>query len=328
MRALITGGTGYIATHLARRLLAEGWQVRLTRRDGAATGAPGAEWTTVPDIGPDTDWTGAIDGVDVVFHLAALAHRLAASQAALEAEYERVNAQGTDRLARSLVAHGKPARLVFLSSIGAVCTTSVQPVSSSTPPHPDSAYGRSKLRAEQLLAAACEGSAVQWCALRAPLVYGPRAPGNMRRLLALADRGWPLPLGRAHARRSLIYVGNLVDALLACAREPAVASRVLLVADEQTTSVAELMRLVAELRGTRVRLLPVPVSLMRAAARLVDALRPGPADRNDRLGKSLELLFGSLVLDTTEMRKQARWRAPFTLREGMAATVRPGEQAE
>lgn len=328
MRALITGGTGYVARHLARRLVADGAAVRLTRRSATTVGSvplPGVEWVDVPDIGPDTEWQPALQGVDTVFHLAAVAHRLADSQAALEDEYERVNADGTRMLARSLVARGTPARLVFLSSIGAVCTTSEQVVDVHTVPRPDTGYGRSKLHAEQFLARECEGSAVEWCALRAPLVYGPGAPGNMRRLLSLAARGWPLPLARALARRSFIYIENLVDALVTCARHPAVVSRVLPVADEETVSVAELVTLVGQLRGKRARLLPLPLSWMTASARVIDAVRPGPADRNDRLAKSLQLLFGSLAIDTSELRHLTGWRPPHRLREGMAATVAAGE---
>jgi nucleoside-diphosphate-sugar epimerase len=324
MLALITGGTGYVAGHLARRLLADGITVRLTRRPSARPMEPAVdkvEWIDVADIGPDTDWRAAIDGVDLVFHLAGVAHRLSASQAALVDEYERVNARGTEQLARSLVARGGHARLVLLSSIGAVCTTSATVIGPTTVPNPDSAYGRSKLRAEQLLAQVCAGSNLQWCALRAPLVYGPDAPGNMRRLLKFA-RLRVLPLGRARARRSFVFVGNLVDALAICGSSPAVAGRVLMVADRETTSVAELLRLAADIRGESLMLLPVPLALMNGAARLADGLRPGATDRSDSLSKSLQLLFGALQLDASEFMTLTQWQPPFSQREGMAATLR------
>ena len=321
MRALITGGTGFVAQHLAAALHSAGHFVRATRRkSGAAEEGTRTEWIDVPDIGPQTDWSAALAGIDVVFHLAGVAHRIAASQAELAAEYERVNAQGTLQLARSAVARGGRMRIVLLSSIGAVCTTSNAVVTALTEPHPDSVYGASKLHAERLLEEACRGSVVEWCAIRAPLVYGRGAPGNLARLVRLVDRGLPLPLGRATARRSLVYVGNLVDALMAAATGPRASSQVMLVADGQAVSVAELLRMIGALRGRRVRLLPVPVSLLTGIARGVDALRGGADDRNDRLAKSVELLFGGLELDTRDTQALLQWQAPYSLRDGLAGT--------
>ena len=218
------------------------------------------------------------------------------------------------------VATGARVRIVLLSSIGAVCTTSASIVTSRTEPNPDSIYGASKLHAERLLAQTCEGTRVEWCALRAPLVYGPGAPGNLARLVALLDRGWPLPLGRATGRRSLLFVGNLVDALLAAAAVPAAAGRVLLVADDDAVTVAELLRLIGAIRGRPARLLPVPSSWLRFAARCADALRGGESDRNDRLTRSVQLLLGALELDTGETRELLNWRAPYSLQSGLAQT--------
>jgi nucleoside-diphosphate-sugar epimerase len=323
MQTLITGGTGFVARHLTLRLLAAGHAVRATYRGELPTHTDQRiDWVRIDDVGPDTDWTRALVNVDVVFHLAGLAHRIGASQRELADEYERVNAQGTQRLAASLVARGGRARLVLMSSIGAVCTTSVAPVSETTLPQPDSLYGKSKLHAEQLLELTCGGTAVEWCALRAPLVYGPRAPGNMARLIGVVARGVPLPLGCARAQRSLLFVDNLADALLAAALSPGVASQRLLVADDETVSVAGLVRLLGELSGRGARLVPVPGALMKVAAILLDALRGRSRDRNDALVKSVELLFGGLVLDTRASCERLAWRPPYRLREGLALTLR------
>ena len=87
MRALITGGTGFVAKHLAARLVSGGHSVRATRRGVVAPDSvEGVEWVEIPDIGPQTDWSEALAGIDVVFHLAGVAHRIAASQAQIAAE--------------------------------------------------------------------------------------------------------------------------------------------------------------------------------------------------------------------------------------------------
>jgi len=323
MLALVTGATGFVARHLVMLLTQRGFSVRATFRGTTSPpSTPSIQWVRIDDVGPDTDWHEALRDVEVVFHLAGLAHRIAAPQRQLASEYERINVLGTGRLARSAQNLARPVRIVFMSSIGAVCTTSDTVVTSTTEPHPDSIYGQSKLRAEQLLAELCRDTRLQWCAVRAPLVYGPSAPGNLARLAALAERGWPLPLGSANAPRSFAYVGNLSDALVAAALAPDAHSRCLLVADSETTSVAQLLRSIAKLRGHRSQLLPVPRGVLRFTARVIDVLRNTAADRNDSLARSVDLLFGSLVIDTQDTRRWLGWQPPFTMQEALDATFR------
>lgn len=321
-RVLVTGGAGFVARRLSIRLLADGYKVRATYRgklpDGVDTRI---DWVRIQDVGSDTDWSAALVDVDIVFHLAAIAHRLQASQASLADEYHRVNALGTRRLAESLVQRGGRARIVFLSSIGAVCSLRDETIRSDTPEHPDTHYGRSKLLGEKLLAEACKGTAVEWCAVRAPLVYGPGAPGNMQRLINATRRGWPLPLARARAKRSMIFVENLVDALVLCSRAPNAANATLLVADQESVSVAELLTLIAQLQGGKSRLFSLPKIALKTMARLLDAVSSSAADASGRYSNAVDLLFGGLTIDTSELRREFHWQAPYSLRDGMAITL-------
>ena len=146
--------------------------------------------------------------------------------------------------------------------------------------------------------------------VRPPLVYGPGNPGNIRRLIGLVDSGWPLPFGRVHNERSLLYVENLVDALLPCLFDPRAAGQTFHVADEEAVSTAELTRLIAELRGRRTLQWPVPSFLLRAAALLA-----GGRSTTDGL-------LGSLVVDTAKIGRELGWTPPFFLHEGLRETVR------
>ncbi len=193
-----------------------GFQVRATYRPGRSRTPRDtrSEWVAVGDIGPDTDWSGALAGVDLVIHLAALAHQFGSQAETRESEFRRVNTLGTARLAEAALRAGV-SRLVMVSSIAAVGPFRGAPLTEASPCTPDTPYGRSKLEAEQEIQRILASGPTDWCILRPPLVYGPGNPGNMARLLSLIDRRMPLPVGRIEARRSHLFVGNLVDVLVA-----------------------------------------------------------------------------------------------------------------
>lgn len=138
-RALVTGATGFVGSHLAERLAAEGWRLRaLVRRasDTALLERLGAEliWG---DLGDRDALTGAASGVDVVFHVAAV------TAARDEATYWRVNAEGTWNVVEACRrAEARPRRLVYLSSYAA-CGPAPggRARSAGDPPAPLTAYG-------------------------------------------------------------------------------------------------------------------------------------------------------------------------------------------
>jgi nucleoside-diphosphate-sugar epimerase len=145
--------------------------------------------------------------------------------------------------------------------------------------------------------------------VRPPLVYGPGVGGNFLRLLKLVRRGAPLPLGAVHNRRSMIYRGNLVSALIACAGDARAAGNTYLVSDGEDLSTRDLVSRLAKSLGTRARLWPVPPAALRLAGALT-----GKAAEVDRL-------IGSLAVDSSHIRTTLGWTPPHSVAEGLADTA-------
>lgn len=309
---LITGCSGFVGRLLAEACLAEGWAVRGSIRAHCSLASlpAGVAPVVVPDIGPGTDWTEALKRVDTVVHLAALVHRNRDEEAGpmVEADYFRANTSGTARLAKAAAEAGV-RRLVFLSTLLVNGENRAEACRESDLEVPCGPYAVSKYEAEKVLREISGRTGLQTVILRPPLVYGPGVEANFLRLVHLVGRGFPLPFEGVDNRRSLIYVGNLVDAITVCLMHPDAAAKTYLVADNETVSTPDLVRVLAGLLGVKIRLFSCPMLLLSAAARIVGG------------GKDLQRLTASLWADTSKIRQELGWRAKFSLREGMAATV-------
>jgi len=297
---LVTGGTGFVGRALVPLLAARGYAVRLALREASPLFQDAA---VVGSIGPETDWSGALDGIDAVVHLAARVHVMDDRSGNPLAAFRKVNTEGTLRLAEAARNAGA-ARFVFMSSIKAAGERSGDvPLSENMPARPETPYGQSKLEAEEGLMAMHGLHAV---ILRPPLVYGPGVKGNFRTLMNVVMRGIPLPLASVFNQRSLIFSGNLADAALAaleCADLPAGRYHV---CDGAPVSTPDLLKGVAAAAGRRVRLVPFPPALLRLAAKAAGAY---PA---------WERVCGNLVVDDRAFRQKAAWVPPFSMEEGLA----------
>jgi nucleoside-diphosphate-sugar epimerase len=312
-RILITGATGFVGAALRRVLAPRHRLVLAQRRAGGA--APDGEIRIVGDIGPQTDWSAALRDVEQVVHLAAHVHVAAAD--ADPAPFMRVNREGTRRLAAAAARAGI-GRFVFLSSVKVHGDSSGDGVfRESDTPHPADPYGRSKWEAEQALATLAGASAMEIVILRPPLVYGPGAKANFRALVKLCLLGVPLPFGAIDNRRSLIYSGNLADAIACVVAAPLPSDsrtgrgcRTYLVRDGTDLSTGDLVRRIAAGVNREARLPALPPDWLRGALRLIGK------------GAAADRLLASLAVDDARFRADYAWRPPYTVDEGLALTAR------
>lgn len=328
MRVLVTGANGFIGQALCRALIKSGHSIRCVVRAGtpnrnignshthgeavnlsAAETREALETISIGDIGPDTDWSEALTGIEAVVHLAARVHVLKERARNPMAEFRQVNVAGTERLARMAALAGV-RRLVYVSSIkvNGEHTHEVSFTEADTPA-PQDAYGLSKWEAEQALLKIAEETGLEVVIVRPPLVYGPGVGANFLRMMDWVNRGLPLPLGAIHNSRSLVYLGNLVDALITCVVHPHAAGKIFLIGDGEDVSTPELIRRLAEAMGRHPHLIPFPPTLLRIAGLLT--------------GKSAEIerLLGSLRVDSARIRRELEWTPTFSMAQGLRETA-------
>ena len=305
---LVTGAAGFVGRALCPALGAAGHQISVTVRRPETTVALGQVQTRpARDVGPETDWRDSLAGIEAVVHLAARAHVNKTSPDETDL-HRRINAKGAVRLAEQAAAAGV-RRLIFLSTVKVNGEASGEvPFRESDPPAPADAYGRSKWEAEQGLAEVAARTGILVVVLRPPLVYGPHVKGNFLTLLEVCRKAPPLPLASVANRRSLIYLGNLVDAILSCLTHPQPRGTYV-VRDGEDVSTPELIRRVATALGRPARLFPMPAPMVRLAGRLT-----GNSDAVSRL-------VDTLVVDDGRIRRDLGWAPPFTMREGLAHTA-------
>ncbi|MGA7259881.1 MAG: NAD-dependent epimerase/dehydratase family protein [Stellaceae bacterium] len=302
-RILVTGAAGFIGRTLCVSLAERGHTVLgLSRRP--AEPIRGVALRQIGDIGPTTDWSGHLDGIDIVVHLASRAHPSGGEGAdQSEAEAARVLAHSAAKV--------RVRRLIHMSSVRAMseATPPGAPLRESDPPRPSDPYGRGKLAIERALQTAARETGIEIVILRPPLVYGPGVKANFRALMRLVASGLPLPLAGIDNRRSLIFIDNLVDLVGRACLHPGAAGRVLLARDAADLSTPELIRILVAGLGRPARLFAVPQPALAALCRV------------PTVGPLLARLTLSLQVDDAETRAALDWRPQIPPEIGLAATA-------
>lgn len=309
MNFFVTGANGFVGKLLVRNLLENQHKVVGAVRNQVHVDTD-LKLFAVGDINAVTDWTGMLDAVDVVLHLAARVHIMNDSAIDPLSEFRKVNVDGTLNLARQAVKAGVK-RFVYVSSIGVngLYTFNGGRFNERDLPDPHDAYAISKWEAEQSLIRISQATGLEVVIVRPPLVYGKNAPGNFLKMISVVTRGVPLPFASVNNKRSLIYVENLVSALILCATHPAAPGNTYLVSDGEDLSTSDLLKRLAFAMHKQPRLFLFPICLLKLAANIF-----GKTDQ-------LERLLGSLQVDSSKIRHELGWIPPFSVSEGLQATV-------
>ena len=303
-RILVTGASGFVGRAVVADLANAGHAVRAAMRQPADVFARSVEVVAVSDLTRPVEWRALLRGMDTVVHLAGIAH---AGPGIAEEAYDRVNRLATAELAAAAKAIGI-RHLVFMSSVRAQSGPSSDAVLRETdPPKPADAYGRSKLAAEE----AVHSAGVPFTILRPVLIYGSGVKGNLARLIDLARKPWPLPLGLCRNRRSLLARENLIGAIHAALQFPAARNETYIVADPKPLTLAEIVGALRAGEDRSPGLLPVPPPLIALAAHAL-----GRSEEWQRLG-------GTMVADPGKL-LQAGWRPAVDTHAGLAELGRGG----
>jgi nucleoside-diphosphate-sugar epimerase len=313
MQAFVTGASGFIGTHLVRRLVAGGWRVLALDLATPLSPAPGIEVVRgdVRDPGP---WKKALAGTDVLFHLAAV---LGASRLSGESFLE-INAGGTETVlgAAREAGIGKTICVSSAGVIGAVKPGAI--ADEDTPPNPRNAYDRSKLEAERVaLEFARRGTEV--VVVRPGWVYGPGDRRTFKVIKAVNDRRFAL-VAPDRGRQTPVFIDDLVDGLLQAAERGRRGEIYHLTGDEVLT-VRRMAAILAEACGVSAPRLRIPVLPARVAAWALEKAY-APFGKEAPLNRSrLAFFLDPKALSNAKARRELGFRPEVDFRTGTARAV-------
>jgi nucleoside-diphosphate-sugar epimerase len=317
---LITGGTGFIGSHLVEAACARGEKLRcLIRRDSFKRhpfALPAEAEIAFGDLVSGEGLREALEGAGAVIHLAGVTKALSTS------EFYSGNARATENLARAVAGRG--VRLVHVSSLAAIGPSSDgTPVSEDAEPHPITHYGKSKLEGERIAQALVPDAVI----VRPAVVYGPRDT-DVLEIFRSISRGLVLEISGGERWFQAIYVKDLADGLLAAARTPQAGGRAYFLAHAKAVSWSELSSAAARIMRKRTRVLRIPAPLAYAAggcAELCARLTGKPTILSRE--KVKEARCRHWTCDTRRAARELGFEAQTSLELGLAQTLAWYKQA-
>ncbi len=309
MKILITGASGFVGQSLVSFLCQKQYELRLISRNARDIDDEN-HYLHIDDIHADTNWQNALEGVDVIVHLAARVHVMNEDRDNPLEAFRQVNVDGTLNLANQAANVGVK-RFIFVSSVkvNGESTAIDKPFKFSDAAHPQDAYGISKLEAEKGLVKVSHSTGMEVVIIRPPLIYGDGVKANFANMLKLIKLGLPLPFGAIKNKRSLIYVENLTSFIAACISNKNAANKTFLVSDGEDVSTTELLKACAVALNKKIWLMPIPQSWLIFAFKLIG--KQSLAQR----------LLGNLQIDSQYACETLNWKPPYTLAQGLEKTV-------
>lgn len=265
MHALVTGGAGFIGSHLTERLLRDRHSVTVLLKPGESMdNVKGLNVRAIYcDILDKDGLVQAFSGANIIYHLAARTDLEGTSLA----DYE-VNTLGTANVVAAAEINSA-SRLVFYSSMLAVSLTgTLDPVDESFDAKPTTIYGQSKREGERIVARA----KLPWTVIRPTLVFGPRELSTMRAFFRAVKSRHFMLIG-SDVWQSFVYVKNLVEATYLASLHPEAQGEIFFVSDERPYSLAEFANSAANALGVRLNQTRLPKLLAMLVAHLLNSVK-------------------------------------------------------
>jgi len=317
VKLLVTGASGFLGSHVAEELAKEGHAVRaLLRKTSSRAFLEGfAHEEALGDVTDAASLLAAISGVEAVVHTAGLV------KARTEADFQEVNARGTENLLAAIEGAAPDLRrFVYVSSLAAHGPSEdglPRPVEAR--PNPITAYGRSKLAGEEITRAS---SIAGRCVIfRPPVIYGPRDPALVPFFQLARWRVAPLLMG-GHNRISITYVEDIARAIaLAATSEASLAGKTYCPEDGSVYSWRDVLAAVEASAGRKAMRINAPRWAFSAAAMGSEAFsavtRRAVSLTRDKVR---EMAQRHWVCSSDELRRDLGWAPRVNIRTGAMLT--------
>lgn len=318
---LVTGATGAVGPLVVEAFNKEGYFIRTLSISSPPAGIwPDGVEALTGDVTDPAVVNAAVEGVDVVVHLAALLHIIHAPPT-LREKYERINVGGTANVVAAACRAGVK-RLVFFSTIAVYGPSNGRILTEETTPRPVTLYAQTKLAAERIvLAARGVDDRPMGVVLRLGAVYGPRVKGNYRSLVRSLARSRFIPLGRGANRRTLVYDRYAARAAVLAAVHPAAAGRIFNVTDGQVHTVNAIIGTLCDALGRRPPRLTLPAGPVRGLAGLLERSAGICGIRPPIARMTIDTYLEDVAVDGGRFREQLGFVPQYDLTSGWRETV-------
>ena len=317
MKVLVTGGTGFIGSHLVEKLVLEGNQVKVLDwgeyNIRYLQKLKGMEFIK-GDLRNKQVIEKALRDVEVVYHLASIHLAVGVS----DKEYWEVNVGGTEKILKACLKRNLK-RFIHCSSVGVLGNIDKPPADESYPYNPDTIYERTKAQGEQTALRYGE-KGIPVVVARPAWVYGPRCPRTLRLFRALKKRRFFF-FGNGQTLRHPVYVGDFVRGLELCGEIKEAVGQIYIIGDEKAVTVEELIRVFARTLGVKAPRVHFPASPMRALGFLTEVVckRFGVEPPFSR--RTMDFFTKNYSFDISKAKKELNYKPQVSLDEGLRMSL-------
>ncbi len=319
MNVLITGGGGFIGSHLVDSQLAQGYRVRVLDLDvtGLAHVAahPNLEVST-GDIADIDRVKPLLEGIDVVYHLASAHLNVSLPRA----HYWKVNVEASVNLLKAAHSAGVQ-RLVHCSTVGVIGNVENPPANENSPCHPTNVYERTKLAGEQAVLSFARETGFPVAIARPAWVYGPRCPRTRKLFRVIGKRNF-VWFGNGDTLRHPIYISDAVRGLELCAESENAPGEVYILAGKEPVAIKTLVQTIAEIQLIAPPHLHLPISLGKMAGYTVQLLCKPFGIQPPISRRSLDFFLKNNAYSISKAQNELGFQPKVNLPTGLRKTLR------